>query len=147
MALDERSVGQRLLEDRILLAFAEDLQIQRGDAQWPAWLNAIARFPAAGDAIQRGFNGGFVIAERLQRRANFAFGVAVQPAQPGFLRRGLAREAVEFQQGQHIGAQRFIHALDRYGEYAVFTGFRSGRWGGGFLGGQGFDAAGQDAER
>ena len=77
------------------------------------------RFPAAGSLGQRRFDMRFVVAERLQRFANLPFGVAMQPAQPGFFRGGLIGEAVELQISQHIVADRSVHAFDHDGELAV----------------------------
>ncbi len=109
---------QQFLKSRILLAFAEHLDIDRSDAHRAAGLDAIARFPAGGDAVQGALDGGFVVAERLQRVPDVAFGVAVQPAQLGFLRRGFAGEAVDVQKRQDVIAQRLIQSLDQHGQRA-----------------------------
>ena len=61
----------------------------------------------------------------MQGFADLAFSAVVQPAQASFFRRGLSGKAVQFQQGQHIVAQRPVYACNDHGEFVVFTGFGS----------------------
>jgi hypothetical protein len=126
LTLGQRQVIQQFLEGGVLRALAQHLDVEFGDAQRPAGLDPVARHPAFRRAGQGRLNGGLEIAERLQRLADFALGVVVQPVQADFVRRGFAGETVEFQKSQYVVAQRAVHAFDGQGQGRVGGGRRFG---------------------
>ena len=123
LPVDQRYFSQQFLKDRVILAFAKNFHVHRINRERWAGFDVIPRLPTVRRALQRRLDHRLVIAEGLQRLADLAGGVIVQPAQSAFFRGGFPGKTVEFQCSQHVVAQWPVQSLDLHRQRPVVGGF------------------------